>query len=62
MKRIEIIVAPDGSTRIQTKGFTGSQCQAASKCLEQALGQKTQETLTSEFYQEATQSQRLKQQ
>ena len=52
MKRtIEIIVAPNGQTRVETKGFAGSECQEASKYLEKALGQRTAEQLTSEFHQ-----------
>ena len=27
MKTIEIIVSPNGETRVQTKGFAGSECQ-----------------------------------
>jgi len=48
---IEIIVSPTGQTSVQTKGFTGSACQDASRFIEQALGQRTGEQLTAEFYQ-----------
>ncbi len=51
MKTIEITVGPKGETTVQTKGFTGGECRDASKFVEQALGQKTAETLTAEFYQ-----------
>ena len=54
MKIIEIVVSPQGETTVQTKGFTGGECRDASKFLEQALGQRTGERLTSEFH--ATQS------
>ena len=50
MKIIEVIVLPDGQTRVETKGFSGSECRAASQFVEQALGQKLQEQLTPEFY------------
>ncbi len=50
MKRIELIITPDGQTRVETKGFAGSECRAASRLLERALGQSTTEQLTSEFY------------
>jgi hypothetical protein len=50
MKTIEIIVSPTGQTRVQTRGFTGSACQDASRLIEQALGQRTQETLTPEYH------------
>ena len=49
-KIIEIIVAPDGQTKLQTKGFTGASCQAASRFLEQALGQTVGDQRTAEFY------------
>ncbi len=47
---IEIIVASNGSSRIETKGFNGSECQSASRLIEQALGRSTDEQLTPEFY------------
>jgi hypothetical protein len=49
-KTIEITVAPTGETKIETKGFAGSSCQAASRLLEQALGRATTERLTPEFF------------
>lgn len=51
MKIIEIIVSHQGESRVQTKGFAGSECQEASKFLEQALGERQGEQLTAEFYQ-----------
>ena len=56
-KIIEIIVAPNGQTKVETKGFTGNQCQQASKFIEQALGKRTDEKLTAEFHQELGQKQ-----
>ena len=50
---IEIIVTPTGETTVQTRGFTGSSCRDASRFIEESLGQKTGERLTSEFYQMA---------
>ena len=60
---IEITVSPQGQTKMQTKGFSGSSCRDASKFLEEALGQRTEETLTSEFYasQDVTQQTQLHQ-
>ncbi|HBN77277.1 MAG TPA: hypothetical protein DD473_15980 [Planctomycetaceae bacterium] len=49
-KSIEIIIAPNGQTRIETKGFAGSECREASQFLENALGQRVGEQRTSEFY------------
>ena len=54
---IEIIVAPNGQSQVQTKGFTDSSCRQASGFIEQALGQRTSEQLTAEYYQQASQSQ-----
>ena len=50
-KTIEIIVKSDGSTSLETKGFTGSECRAASEFIERALGSRASEQLTSEFHQ-----------
>ena len=51
MKTIEIIITAKGETAVTTKGFAGSSCRDASKFIEQALGQRTTETLTAEFHQ-----------
>ena len=51
---IEIIVAPNGQSQVQTKGFTGSSCRQASGFIEQALGQRTSEQLTADFYQQVS--------
>ena len=61
MKTIEIIVSPQGESRVETKGFAGSECQEASKSLEQALGAKTEERLTAEFHQSQASEQPLSQ-
>lgn len=52
-RTIEILITPTGQTTVQTKGFSGASCQEASRFLEQALGQRTQETLTAEFHERA---------
>ena len=49
-KTIEIIVSPDGQSRVETKGFAGSDCREASRFLEEALGNRVSEQLTPEFY------------
>ena len=54
---IEIIVTPNGQSQVQTKGFTGSSCRQASQFIEQALGQRTSEQRTAEFYQQVSQPQ-----
>jgi hypothetical protein len=47
---IEITIAPDGQTKLETKGFTGASCRDASRFIEQALGQQVGEQLTAEFH------------
>ncbi len=60
-KTIEITVGPKGETKVQTKGFVGPECRLASQFVEQALGQRTAETLTGEFYQGQQAGQDLRQ-
>lgn len=55
MKLIEITVSPTGQSSVQTKGFNGGECREASKFVEEALGQRVNETLTAEFHQAANQ-------
>lgn len=58
--RIVIHVATNGETKVQTEGFTGTSCQAASRFIERALGSVTSEQLTQDYFQssiEAGQSQ-----
>ena len=50
-KIIEVVVAPEGSSKIETKGFRGASCQDASRFIEQALGQRVEERFTAEFHQ-----------
>lgn len=50
-KIIEVIVTPNGETRVETKGFAGAECQQASRFIELALGTKTSEQVTAEFHQ-----------
>ena len=60
MKTIEIIVRPDGQTKVETKGFAGSECREASEFLEKALGERTSEELTAEFYAQATEQENVR--
>ena len=59
MKRVEIIVDPKGNTKVETKGFAGSECVEASKFIEQALGKETASRTTAEFYQSTTTQNRI---
>ena len=53
MKRIEITVAPDGKSKVETHGFEGSACRQASRFIETALGKATGQQLKPEFFQQA---------
>jgi hypothetical protein len=59
LKTIEITISPTGQTSVETKGFSGSECRQASQFIEAALGQRTDERLTSDFYAQESQPQRL---
>jgi hypothetical protein len=61
MKIIEITVDSKGQSKVETRGFTGTECREASKFIEQALGQRVGEKLTAEFYQLQTVDQQIKQ-
>ncbi|MDA1229834.1 MAG: DUF2997 domain-containing protein [Planctomycetota bacterium] len=62
MKTIEIIVAADGSSTVETKGFVGSDCRQASRFVETAIGQQIGERLKPEFHQPTTLSEVRQQQ
>lgn len=59
-KIIEIVVSPKGETTVTTRGFAGSSCREATKFIEKALGQRTDERLTAEFHVQQTQQQSLR--
>ena len=61
-KIIEIIVSPKGETRVETKGFAGTECREASKFVEEALGKRERERMTPEFYQAQSVAQSVRQQ
>ncbi len=61
-KTIEIIVSPTGETRLETKGFAGSSCRDASRLIEEALGQRSDERLTPEFHASQSTGQQVRQQ
>lgn len=64
MKTFDILVRPNGETILETRGYSGEQCQEASRFLEQALGRTINEQRTAEFYEPASEhvSQRATQQ
>jgi hypothetical protein len=47
---IEIIIAPDGGMKLETKGFAGQTCRSASQFLEEAMGCQLGEEMTPEFH------------
>lgn len=55
MRTIEISVSPKGETTVQTLGFVGPSCRDVSRFLEQALGSRTVEHLTTEFHEQTAQ-------
>lgn len=61
-RTIEITVSSNGEIQVETRGFSGSECQEASKSIEEALGRRSGERLTIEFYQtvQKTQSERTR--
>jgi hypothetical protein len=61
MRIIEITVDTKGQSKVETRGFTGGECREASRFIEQALGQRTDEKLTTDFFQTQSSEQQLKQ-
>ncbi|MFO1007756.1 MAG: DUF2997 domain-containing protein [Planctomycetaceae bacterium] len=57
---IEVVIAPNGETRVETKGFAGNSCRAASEFIERALGASKSERLKPEFYQTTHTQQHLR--
>ena len=58
--KIEILISPQGETTVTTRGFAGAECQQASKFIEDALGKRTSEQLTAEFFQTTNQQQQMR--
>jgi hypothetical protein len=49
-RTIEIIVQPDGQLAIEAMGFSGPDCEKATKFLEQALGTVTGKRKKPDYY------------
>jgi hypothetical protein len=60
-KTIEITVTPEGATSIKTAGFTGGSCRDATRDLERALGVAGAEHLRPEYFQRASNGDRITQ-
>ncbi|MGA2255085.1 MAG: DUF2997 domain-containing protein [Thermoguttaceae bacterium] len=50
MKQIILTIDEEGGVKLETKGYGGQGCKAASKALEEALGVKTADKPTAEMY------------
>lgn len=50
MKSIEVVVSPSGETKIETRGFSGPECQQADEFLRKALGSSQCEALSPEYH------------
>ena len=50
MKTIEVIVSPQGDSKVETKGFNGNSCRLASEFIKSALGKVAGETMKPEFH------------
>ena len=62
MKTIELSVATDGSSRIETRGFAGETCRDASRFVEDALGVRLSEALTGEYHAQVQEESREREQ
>ena len=49
-KTIEVVIAPDGSIRIEALGFQGSDCERATAFLEKALGVTGRKTKKADYF------------
>lgn len=49
-KSIEVVVQPDGKLQIEALGFTGADCERATRFLEQALGWQTSRQRKPEYF------------
>ena len=61
MQVIEVTISPKGEITVQTKGFVGEACLAASKYVEDALGTASEQQKTAEFYAAASVEQQARQ-
>ena len=52
-RSVEVCVSPDGAIQIDAVGFKGSDCEAATKFLEDALGIAGQRQRKPEYHQRA---------
>ncbi len=58
-KTIEIIVQTDGSLKIDAVGFQGSDCEQATRFLEEALGRETARKRKPDYHRRVKATQRV---
>ena len=58
-KSIEIIIQPDGELKIDAVGFAGSDCEKATKFLEDALGTVADKRKKPEYHRRVKRQQRV---
>ena len=51
-QQIKVRFLADGSSRVETVGFTGESCKQASEWIEKALASQTSDTNTAEMFQQ----------
>ena len=59
MKTIEVIVSADGSIKIDAVGFSGPDCEKATRFLEEALGRTTGKSKKPEHYRQVKRQQQV---
>jgi len=47
---IEVVILPDGTVKIEGRGFSGADCEHATRALEAALGLTVDDQRTSEYW------------
>jgi hypothetical protein len=50
MKRIEIVIKPNGETIIEAFGYNGRECLEATRPYEEALGETVDRKMKAEYY------------
>lgn len=52
-RRIHVRVSPFGDITVETEGFQGKGCEAATQAIEEALGRKTGRTRKPDFWRQS---------
>lgn len=59
MKKIEVIISPEGEVTIEAIGYKGSACERATAELEKALGTTTERKKKPEYHSHASATQKV---